>query len=75
MLDVAVITPAVDAGVVVADVNTTAFGVLKFTLLKMLNSSARNCSVTRSVMAVFFVAEKSIVRNPGPISVSRPTFP
>jgi len=42
VLEVAVITPAVGAGVVVAEVKTTAFGVLKLTLLKRLKNSARN---------------------------------
>src|SRR5208283_5891223 len=41
----------------------------------MLKNSARNCRLTRSVIAVFLSAEKSTVVSPGPVKTSRPTLP
>jgi hypothetical protein len=42
VVEVAVITPAVGLGIVVAELNTTAFGVAKFARFSRLKNSARN---------------------------------
>src|SRR5579884_3200284 len=54
-----VMTPAVWAGTVEADVNTTGFGVPRFAWFRILKNSARNCSRMRSVNAVVLSADKS----------------
>src|ERR1700722_8503903 len=51
------------------------FGVLKLARLRMLNISARNCRLRLSRKCVSFNTEKSQVARPGPMYVSRPTFP
>src|SRR3954454_5597240 len=50
-------------------------GIGRLTRLKRLNISARNCRLTRSVIAVFFTAAKSTSANPGPRNVLRPRLP
>jgi hypothetical protein len=51
VLDVA--APAVGDGPELAVENTTVFGVPKFARFRMLKNSARSCSFTGSVMAMF----------------------
>lgn len=75
VVDVDVTTPAAGAGIAEADENTTVFGVPKFAGFSMLKNSARNCRRSFSKTAVFFSPEKSSSASPGPIKVSRPTFP
>src|SRR3977135_2319736 len=50
-------------------------GVLKLARLRRLKISARNCRFRLSKMRVSFSTEKSQVARPGPLYVSRPTFP
>src|SRR3954471_10737407 len=50
-------------------------GIGRLTRLKRLNISARNCRLTRSVIAVFFTAAKSTEAKPGPRNVFRPRLP
>ena len=47
----------------------------KFGWLKMLKMSARNCIVTLSVMAKFFIPERSNWKYAGPRRALRPTVP
>ena len=75
MVEVDVITPAVGAGKVEADENTTVFGVPKFALFRTLKNSARNWRLIFSEIAVVFSKEASSSAIPGPMSVSLPTFP
>src|SRR5262245_8150041 len=52
---------------------TVAFlGFSKFTWLKMLKNSARNCVCTRSVILKFFKSAISVFQNPGPRKALRP---
>ena len=51
------------------------FGKRKFGVLKMLNASARNCSPTRSVMAVSFNRPTSVLKKLGPRMMLRPELP
>ena len=69
------ITPAVGDGPPVAEAKTTGFGVLKLVRLKILNNSARNCRLTRSVNMNFLASDKSVSARPGPCSTLRPTLP
>jgi len=69
------ITPAVGDGVVVAEENTTGFGVAKFAWFRILKNSARNCKLTLSDTRAFFNTDKSSSANPGPVKVSWPFDP
>ena len=49
-------------------------GGLKFTLLKRLKNSVRNCSFICSLMVKFLIAPKSVLKNPGARRVFFPEF-
>ena len=69
-------TPAeAEGSTVVAEVKTTGLGLLKFVRLKILNSSARNCRLTRSVNRNFLATEMSVVASPGPCRKFRGALP
>src|SRR5262249_39042711 len=55
--------------------STHVFGLARFTLFVMLNDSARNCALTRSVTAKFLKSERSNCEKDGPSSRFRPTVP
>src|SRR5260370_30409996 len=50
-------------------------GCAKFWWLNKLNASARNCTETRSRIAVTFAIEKSMSWNPGAVRMLRPALP
>src|SRR4029077_1285173 len=50
-------------------------GLPKLGWLKISNISVRNCRLSRSVIFVSLVTEKSVLINPGPVMVSRPRLP
>ena len=50
-------------------------GLPKLGWLKISNISARNCTLNRSVIFVFFVTEKSVFRKFGPTIVFLPSVP
>src|SRR5437868_9213960 len=54
---------------------TVVPGLLKFTLLKMLKNSARNCKVKRSARCVFFNSPTSLLNTRGPRSMFLPELP
>lgn len=51
------------------------FGKKRFSWLKMLKNSARNCSLICSVILVSFNREISALKKPGPRSEFLPVFP
>jgi hypothetical protein len=57
------------------EVHIPPSGLVKFGWLKMLKMSARNCIVTLSVMAKFFIPERSNWKYAGPRRELRPTVP
>ena len=48
---------------------------VRHVIYEMLNDSARNCSVTRSVIRLFFCSAASTLAIPGPKSTLRPELP
>src|ERR1700716_1479316 len=54
---------------------TLRTGLPKFGWLNTSNISLRNWRLNFSVSLVFFVTEKSVLRNPGPLIASRPRVP
>src|SRR5215510_5899056 len=50
-------------------------GCVKFGWFRILNASARNCSDTRSRIAVFLAIEKSTSWKPGDVRMLRPALP
>src|SRR5215469_13209629 len=79
VVDVLVIAPAVpdtpDGFAAVGGVKVMRFGVLKLARFSRLKSSARNCTLKRSLIRVFLNTEKSQVASPGPMKELRPRFP
>src|SRR5260370_4550331 len=55
--------------------STVPFGCPRFTWLKALNSSARNCAPTLSVIWKFLFSEASALKVRGPKNELRATFP
>src|SRR5207247_2402266 len=49
-----------------------AVGLLKFTVLKMLNASPRSSSLRRSVSGKTLCRAKSVWKKPGPVKMFRP---
>src|SRR5690242_13563208 len=50
-------------------------GPLKFTLLKRLKNSARNCALARSVTFVFLIRPRSVSKKPGARRMFLPELP
>src|SRR5690349_6421241 len=50
-------------------------GPLKFTLLKALKNSARNCVLRRSVIFVFLMRPRSVLNRPGARKIFLPELP
>ena len=73
VVDVVVMTPAVAAGVVVAEENTTALGDPKLAWFRMLKNSARNCRRTPFRHRYTFPGHREVPRfaRPGPIQPRR----
>lgn len=55
--------------------DTVAPGLEKFALFRMLNASARNCRLNRSLIGRLLKPEASIVRLPGPRRMPRLVLP
>src|SRR5438128_321681 len=56
-------------------VPTVPPGLEKFTLLNTLKNSARNCSLARSVMLVFLIRPRFVLKNRGPRRIFLPELP
>ena len=58
-----------------AGVPTTFPGWPKFAWLKRSKTSTRNCIRNLSLSSMFFMIEKSVLLNPGPMTTLRPRLP